>query len=570
MTIQTLLDGLWQAISLFAGTFVQEDAAILAGAYLVVVKNYPAVVAYSALLGGVIAGDFLIYWLGGLARRWDKLRWLAARINASAAQAWLDQRLFFAVAVSRVLPTLTFPTFAACGWLGIPFRRFAAAAVASAVIYVTAAFILLMLYGRALPTWASTYGWIGLGALILLVWIARRAFSRRQQRIVLTREPNMAPRSGAMRMDDAELLSVHAGMPPLDARKVRVAFSERIPPAIYYVPLLVQWFLLGIRYRSLTVPTAANPRIEAGGLIGESKSDCMSMPAHSASPWLAPTTAIDARGAADTDHDMLQAHMAMAAAGLDFPVIAKPDIGWRGFGVRRIENEAQLRDYLSGFPEGQRLILQQYVSWHGEAGVFYVRRPGRETGEIFSLTLRYFPFVIGDGETDLRGLILANPRTRWKKALLFEIHHDRLDTIPARGEAVRLAIVGSNRVGGLYVDGNDLVTPALTRRIDEIAKSMPEFHFGRFDVRFETIEAFQDGDRFSIIEINGAGAEAVHIWDPDFPLREAYRVLFEQQSLMFAIGAANRRRGFAPLSAMDLVRCQQRQQKLLPIYPVSG
>jgi hypothetical protein len=47
-------------------------------------------------------------------------------------------------------------------------------------------------------------------------------------------------------------------------------------------------------------------------------------------------------------------------------------------------------------------------------------------------------------------------------------------------------------------------------------------------------------------------------------------VLFEQQRLMFMIGAANRDRGFEPLSAAELIRCQQRQQHLLPTYPASG
>lgn len=527
------------------------------------VKEFPAALAFTSLLSGVIAGDFLIYGIGRLARRWDKLRWLRSRFNASAAHQWLNRRLFVAVSVSRVLPTLTFPTFAACGWLGIPFKRFAMAAVASAVVYVTTSFSLLMIYGRSLPAWASTYGWIALGAVLLLVWFVRRTVSRRQQRIVLSRQPSVERRPTGH-------LVVHKGMPPLDAKKVRVALSERIPPIIYYTPLLIQWLLLGLRYRSLTIPTAANPRIEAGGLIGESKSECMAMPAANASPWLARSTAIDARGAAEVDHDVRQAQLALSTAELDFPIVAKPDIGWRGFGVRRIDDGAQLRDYLAGFPEGQRVILQEYVPWHGEAGVFYVRRPGQKDGEIFSLTLRYFPFVVGDGVSDLRRLILANRRTRWKKSLLFQIHRDRLDTVPADGEAVRLAIVGSNRVGGLYVDGNHLVTPQMTRRIDEIARTMPEFHFGRFDLRFQSVKAFQAGEAFSIIEINGAGAEAVHIWDPDYPLRGAYRVLFAQQALMFAIGAANRRRGFEPLGAFDLIRCQQRQQKLLPIYPTSG
>ena len=39
---------------------------------------------------------------------------------------------------------------------------------------------------------------------------------------------------------------------------------------------------------------------------------------------------------------------------------------------------------------------------------------------------------------------------------------------------------------------------------------------------------------------------------------------------MFQIGAANRARGFRPLKPLDLIRCQQRQQKLLPVYPSSG
>jgi hypothetical protein len=40
-------------------------------------------------------------------------------------------------------------------------------------------------------------------------------------------------------------------------------------------------------------------------------------------------------------------------------------------------------------------------------------------------------------------------------------HRARLAEIPAAGETVRLALVGSNRVGGLYIDATDRVTPAL-------------------------------------------------------------------------------------------------------------
>lgn len=106
--------------------------------------------------------------------------------------------------------------------------------------------------------------------------------------------------------------------------------------------------------------------------------------------------------------------------------------------------------------------------------------------------------------------------------------------------------------------------------MDELCGDLKEFHFGRLDVRFETIEQLRDGKGFKVVEVNGAGAEAVHIWDPDFPVLEGYRTLFRQQALMFAIGAANRARGVAPMTIRQLVACQRRQQRLLSRYPASG
>jgi membrane protein DedA with SNARE-associated domain len=563
LNVAPLLDWKWQIVSLFVGTFVQEDAAIFAGAYLVAQRDFPAGLALAALLGGVAVGDFLIYGLGMLAGRWDRPRWVAARIDADQAQRWLDRRLLVAVSAARVIPTLSFPTFAACGWFGVPFRRFAAASITSAVIYVSATFTLLQVCGRSLPPWAPTYGWFSLACVVFAIWIARRLWWRKSQRLRPSRQPAL---------EDAGSVwpPSHPGMPPLAPAKVRVALAERIPPPLYYVPLVLQWFWLSLRFRGLTLPTVANPQIEAGGLIGESKSDCMAMAGPSAQRWMATTTVMVCVRTDDPADNVTHAMFALGSAGLTFPVILKPDIGWRGFGVRRVDNDAQLSAYLREFPPDQRVIIQSYVPWHGEAGVFYIRRPGQAQGEIFSLTLRYYPFVRGDGVQSLRKLILKNARTRWKRDLLFDLHRDWLDDVPSAGALIRLATVGSNRVGGLYVAGNQYVTAALTSRFDEIAKSIPEFHFGRFDIRFRTLEGLQRGEDLTIIEINGAGAEAVHIWDPDCSVLEGYRVLFEQQRLMFAIGAANRARGFPPLSAGELIRYQQRQQQLILSYPASG
>jgi len=264
-------------------------------------------------------------------------------------------------------------------------------------------------------------------------------------------------------------------------------------------------------------------------------------------------------------------------AGLAYPVVAKPDIGWRGFGVRLVHDRVGLRRYLAAYPAGETVILQQPVDYDGEAGVFYVRLPGTDRGEIFSMTFRYYPHVVGDGRSTLRELIEQDPRAASKADV--HLRQDPmhcgaaeldLDSVPDAGEIVRLAFIGSNRVGGLYRDALPGVTPALTERIDRIARSIPEFWFGRFDVRFKSIDSFMQGQDFAIVEVNGAGAEAIHIWDPDVTLGEAWRTLFEQQSLMFEVARRNRRRGFRPIRASELVACQQRQNRLVRLYPPSS
>jgi hypothetical protein len=142
-----------------------------------------------------------------------------------------------------------------------------------------------------------------------------------------------------------------------------------------------------------------------------------------------------------------------------------------------------------------------------------------------------------------------------------------LNRIPREGELVRLAFIGSLRAGGLYRDGSYLITPELTERFDRIARSMPEFFYGRFDIRFESVELLKKGEGFKIIEINGAGAEAIQAWDPDVPLTKLYREFFKAQSLLFKVADLNRKRGFKPMKVKGFLNAIKRQNRLVDIYP---
>jgi hypothetical protein len=360
----------------------------------------------------------------------------------------------------------------------------------------------------------------------------------------------------------------HAGMPPLDTSGDQLSDFEFWSMRRFYWPIALYSLWLMVRYRGIALPTAANPSFPGGGFSGESKSEILDLACASAPDYVASFIPID-RPARPDDAvaEALAAEAAMAAAGLAFPIVAKPDLGCRGAGVRLVRDLGQLVSYLEGFPAGARLILQCHVAFEAEAGVFYVRMPGEAEGRIVSLTLKYFPYVYGDGRSTLRELILADPRAGRVSHLYLPRHADRLDHVPEAGEPVRLAFAGSHSRGSIFRDGTPLVTPEMTARFDAIARSMPEFWFGRFDIRFADMTRLQAGEDFTILEINGAGAEMTHVWDRSTSLAKARRDLMEQYRLLFAIGRANRDRGHRGQSLRDFWRAYRREKALTPLYP---
>ncbi|MEP6792083.1 MAG: hypothetical protein ABI907_11975 [Ramlibacter sp.] len=350
------------------------------------------------------------------------------------------------------------------------------------------------------------------------------------------------------------------------AAGVRRSTLERMPKWLICVPLVIQWLALSLRHLSTTLPSSANPAITSGGLVGETKLEYF----NGMGPVARAATAAHCAVPAEMISAMPRVRAAMSAAGLSFPVIAKPDLGMCGFGVRLIADEAALASYFEVFPPGQAVVLQEYLPQEGEAGIFYARQPGEQRGRIIGLALRYFPRVTGDGRSTIGKLIAADARAQRVQGRAD--HEFSLDssTVPAPGEVVRLATIGSTRVGGLYRDGGRYVTPALTQAVDAIARDMPEFYVGRFDVRFDSLDALAQGRGFRIMEINGAGSEAIQAWDPDIGLLRAFRIIFAKQALLFAIGAANRRRGHRPMSLRQLAHLHFMQQKLLDAYPPSN
>ena len=155
---------------------------------------------------------------------------------------------------------------------------------------------------------------------------------------------------------------------------------------------------------------------------------------------------------------------------------------------------------------------------------------------MFSITDKEFPWVTGDGNTRLGDLILQDPRARIIAATYFSRFQAKVNSVPALGEKICISTCGNHCQGAIFKDGRDLNSPKLLAAVEKLVQQLPDFYFGRLDIRYLNQEALKAGRNFKIVEINGAGSEATHIWDPQTSLLEAYRVLFEQWGILFEIG----------------------------------
>ena len=346
-------------------------------------------------------------------------------------------------------------------------------------------------------------------------------------------------------------------MKPLLLRSswLRLTRWEYWPPWLTYLPVVAYVATLAVKHRGATIFTAANPAILAGGFIGESKIDILQglSGSHSSvarSEFISRRLSVEARIAA--------ALTFLEREQLSLPIVLKPNEGQRGSGVV----VARTRETLIGCLARSTVdtILQEYVPGL-EFGVFYYRHPLERRGHILSITEKQLPVVVGDGRRTLEHLILDGERTRAMARFHLERYGERLHEVPAQGERVPLGDCASHCRGATFLDGHALLTSALVDAFDRIAHAYEGFYFGRFDVRVGSVDQLQEGRGFKIIELNGVTSEATHIYDPGVGVFEAYRALFEQWRLAFAIGAENAARGARVSSLRELLRLIAHYQK---------
>ena len=491
-----------QFFSLLFLPFAHEDIAIIFGAYIVVNDIMPVGLVALCIYGGMVASDFALYGIGAGARHVPWLTRLAVDDRVRGFADALKRNLFALVALCRVVPGVVFIAFIACGWTRVPLGRFTVASLLVSALYLPLMLCIVVFFGDALDNRVGLWTWpFLLCVLVAIGFVRRRVFAFQDASQSAASPPPTMAAAGVDR---------HQARTLGGARKV--ALAERMPRALFCLPLIVSWIGFAFKYRSLTLPTVANPYRPAGGMWGDSKSSYLLDVTASERNWIADCVVVTrSTGPRTLYADLDQARQSLSAAGLPFPLIAKPDSGPRC--ACRIDDVSALREYLRHFPAGEKLILQRLVPHSGEVTALYARLPGTSSGRLLALTLR----------TD-----------------------------------------------GLYRDARQHITPELEARLDAVARSMREFHYGRFALRFASIDELMRGENFSIIEISGVSGAANRRCAPALPLAEIYRRAVDQQRIMFLIGDKNRGRGFKPAAWADVVKSLIRESQLSRRTPASA
>ena len=135
------------------------------------------------------------------------------------------------------------------------------------------------------------------------------------------------------------------------------------------------------------------------------------------------------------------------------------------------------------------------------------------------------------------------------------------------GETFRLIFAASHSRGAIFRDANDEISAAMTTKVDQLMQQLPEFYYGRLDIKFRDLDSLKNGENFEIVEINCASSESLHIWDRRAKFSDAIRSLLFQYKTLFLLGAENRRRGYRPPRFLTLLRAWKKERQLTRLYP---
>jgi hypothetical protein len=126
---------------------------------------------------------------------------------------------------------------------------------------------------------------------------------------------------------------------------------------------------------------------------------------------------------------------------------------------------------------------------------------------------------------------------------LQNVYGDQLEFVLPAGGKKLLVPYGNHARGAKFLEDTHLADEQLTEVVNNICSSIDEFYFGRLDIKYDNWEDFKNGRNFSVIEVNGAGAEPTHMYDPRHSIFFAWKEIARHWFILNRVSIMNHKRG---------------------------
>ncbi len=306
---------------------------------------------------------------------------------------------------------------------------------------------------------------------------------------------------------------------------------------IVYIPMYLVWMYYAAKARSFFFFNASNPSIKNAGFLMESKKEIYDI----LPKEYIPKTILFKYGT--SAEDVLKV---IESSNISFPCIAKPDIGAKGQAVQKIEEPADIVAYLAKIC--MNFLIQEFIDLPYEVGIFYCRLPDEQKGKITGIVAKEFLIVKGDGVSSITSLLMKNPRHFLQLGALEKIYGNDLNKVLEKDEQKNLVPYGNHARGAKFVDVSFWADEKFNNSFDLFCKQVPEFYYGRLDVMYNTLEELKEGKNFKVIELNGAGSEPTHIYDPKHSVFFAWKEIARHFKILYNISIKNHKRGYPYLT----------------------
>lgn len=514
-------------------TLFFEDPTVITCGLLIADGRMHFWAAVIGLAIGIHVGDLWLYFLGRmLGPRILEWNWISKE-RYDQWSRFLNKNLVAAVIMSRFLPGTRIPAFAGAGILGAPFHRFLLIGITASFLWTMFLLTVTIKIGERILPLLGDHKWTVFLVLLGLFLVVPRLI-----RAVRRQSPDAAPDTGTT----------------MDPAVRSLGFWHGV---LIYLPAVLYYLWLAIRFRSLTLPglshLVGHPGVGARHVPPAGAEPVLMMRLAEAAPGVVPRHLVYTSRGEGRAAEFARVIRELSAADIGFPLVARPMAGFLRDRTVWVMGPAALRRLVGLVPAGESLLLQAPSHYPLAAEVVYYRLPTEESGRILSITFKTFPSIVGDGVSTIGQLIDANPEARLVREDLRRRHRRRLGRVLRRGVEFPLTGGITAEDGILFRDGTAMGTPALTERLGALCELLPGVYFARFELRYQSLERLLEGHDFHVVALGGPSAGDGRLRDSRTTLAECYKILFELFEILFLIGEQNRQRGYRTTGPKELL-----------------